>query len=104
MIAVLITEALEWAEARWGKSRKRPFDLSALGTQVLPKVSIHVPAYNEPPEMLIETLDALARLDYPDFEVIVIDNNTRRDPPCGNRWSGIAGTWASASSSITSRH
>ena len=43
----------------------------------LPKVSIHVPAYNEPPEMLIETLDALARLDYPDFEVLVIDNNTR---------------------------
>ncbi len=29
--------------------------------------------------MLIETLDALARLDYPDYEVIVVDNNTR-DP------------------------
>src|SRR4029077_16322202 len=41
-----------------------------------PKVSIHVPAYNEPPAMLIETLDALARLDYADFEVLVIDNNT----------------------------
>jgi cellulose synthase/poly-beta-1,6-N-acetylglucosamine synthase-like glycosyltransferase len=27
--------------------------------------------------MLIETLDALSRLDYPNFEVIVIDNNTR---------------------------
>jgi len=26
--------------------------------------------------MLIETLDALARLDYADFEVLVIDNNT----------------------------
>ena len=38
---------------------------------------MHVPAYNEPPDMLIETLDALARLDYPNFEVIVIDNNTR---------------------------
>src|SRR5207253_2933562 len=45
-----------------------------------PKVSIHVPAYNEPPAMLIETLDALARLDYPDFEVLVIDNNTRDEP------------------------
>ena len=41
-----------------------------------PKVSIHVPAYNEPPDMVIETLDALAVLDYPDFEVLVIDNNT----------------------------
>jgi cellulose synthase/poly-beta-1,6-N-acetylglucosamine synthase-like glycosyltransferase len=29
--------------------------------------------------MLIETLDALARLDYPRYEVVVIDNNTR-DP------------------------
>ena len=38
---------------------------------------MHVPAYNEPPDMLIETLDALARLDYPDFEVLVIDNNTK---------------------------
>ena len=41
------------------------------------KVSVHVPAYNEPAHMLIETLDALARLDYPNFEVIVVDNNTR---------------------------
>jgi cellulose synthase/poly-beta-1,6-N-acetylglucosamine synthase-like glycosyltransferase len=42
-------------------------------------VSIHVPAYNEPPEMMITTLNALAKLDYPDFEVLVIDNNTK-DP------------------------
>jgi cellulose synthase/poly-beta-1,6-N-acetylglucosamine synthase-like glycosyltransferase len=41
-----------------------------------PRVSLHVPAYNEPPEMVIETLDALAALDYPDYEVIVIDDNT----------------------------
>lgn len=75
VIAVLLTEALEWAEARWGKPRKRPFVTAPLGA-LLPKISIHVPAYNEPPDMLIETLDALARLDYPDYEVLVIDNNT----------------------------
>jgi cellulose synthase/poly-beta-1,6-N-acetylglucosamine synthase-like glycosyltransferase len=45
----------------------------------LPKVSVHVPAYNEPAEMLVQTLDALAKLDYPDYEVLVIDNNTK-DP------------------------
>jgi cellulose synthase/poly-beta-1,6-N-acetylglucosamine synthase-like glycosyltransferase len=45
----------------------------------LPFVSVHVPAYNEPPELLIETLDALADLDYPAFEVLVVDNNTK-DP------------------------
>src|ERR1700704_19606 len=41
-----------------------------------PKVSIHVPAYFEPPEMLKQTLDAVSRLDYPNFECIVIINNT----------------------------
>src|SRR5262245_39686430 len=41
-----------------------------------PKVSIHIPAYNEPPEMLKQTLDAIARLDYPNFECVVVINNT----------------------------
>jgi exo-beta-1,3-glucanase (GH17 family)/cellulose synthase/poly-beta-1,6-N-acetylglucosamine synthase-like glycosyltransferase len=41
-----------------------------------PKVSIHIPAFFEPPEMLKQTLDAVARLDYPNFECVVIINNT----------------------------
>ena len=41
-----------------------------------PFVSLHVPAYNEPPELLIETIKAVERIDYPNFEVVVIDNNT----------------------------
>ena len=44
-----------------------------------PKVSLHVPAYNEPPDMLIETIRSLDRLDYPNYEIVVVDNNTR-DP------------------------
>src|SRR2546430_8187806 len=77
VMLVLLAEAHEWAEAHWVEYRRR------LGAPLMssdarsPRVSIHVPAYNEPPAMLIETLDALARLDYPDFEVLVIDNNTR---------------------------
>jgi exo-beta-1,3-glucanase (GH17 family)/cellulose synthase/poly-beta-1,6-N-acetylglucosamine synthase-like glycosyltransferase len=76
VMLVLLAEAHEWAEAHWVNYRRR------LGAPVFtlaeraPKVSVHVPAYNEPAAMLIETLDALARLDYPDFEVLVIDNNT----------------------------
>ncbi|TLY72647.1 MAG: glycosyltransferase [Gammaproteobacteria bacterium] len=76
VMLVLLAEAHEWAEAHWVEYRRR------LGAPLMssdarsPRVSIHVPAYNEPPAMLIETLDALARLDYPDFEVLVIDNNT----------------------------
>jgi exo-beta-1,3-glucanase (GH17 family)/cellulose synthase/poly-beta-1,6-N-acetylglucosamine synthase-like glycosyltransferase len=46
------------------------------GQAAVPKVSIHVPAYAEPPEMLKQTLDAVARLDYPNFECVVIINNT----------------------------
>jgi hypothetical protein len=42
----------------------------------LPKVAVQVPAYNEPLEVVSETLDALAALDYPDLIVQVVDNNT----------------------------
>ena len=76
VIAVLIAEAHEWAEAHWATSPRRAFDAQADATN-LPKVSIHVPTHNEPPAMVIATLEALARLDYPDFEVIVVDNNTK---------------------------
>src|SRR5260370_14622365 len=41
-----------------------------------PKVSIHAPAHREPPEMLKATLDAVARIHYPNFERIVVINNT----------------------------
>lgn len=76
VIAVLLAEAHEWAEAHWVTRRERMLEAST-DTAHRPKVSIHVPAYNEPPEMLIQTIDALAALDYPDFEVLVIDNNTK---------------------------
>jgi len=42
----------------------------------LPMVSLHVPAHNEPPGMVIETLRSLLRIDYPRYEVILIDDNT----------------------------
>ncbi len=41
-----------------------------------PRVSVHVPAHAEPPDVVIATLDCLARLEYPNFEVLVVDNNT----------------------------
>ncbi len=45
-------------------------------TSYAPRVSVHVPCHAEPPQIVIGTLDCLAGLDYPDFEVLVIDNNT----------------------------
>jgi cellulose synthase/poly-beta-1,6-N-acetylglucosamine synthase-like glycosyltransferase len=44
-----------------------------------PFVSIHLACCNEPPEMVILTLDSLAALEYDNYEVLVIDNNTKRD-------------------------
>jgi cellulose synthase/poly-beta-1,6-N-acetylglucosamine synthase-like glycosyltransferase len=41
-----------------------------------PMVSLQVPAYNEPVEVVQKTLDSLARLNYSNYEVLVLDNNT----------------------------
>lgn len=79
VVIVLLAEAHEWAEAIWTSGGRRTFTVIHVPDEQLPMVSVHVPAYNEPPEMMIETLNALAVLDYPAFEVIVIDNNTK-DP------------------------
>lgn len=79
VIVVLLAEAHEWAEALWLRHWRRLPQPRSLPDAELPMVSIHVPAYNEPPDMMIETLNALAQLDYPHFEVLVIDNNTQ-DP------------------------
>ncbi len=76
VLIVLLAEAHEWAESIWLRKSRRTTLPPPTPDDVLPKVSIHVPAYNEPPEMLMQSLDALSRLDYPDFEVLVVDNNT----------------------------
>src|SRR5262249_24614866 len=43
----------------------------------LPFVAIQVPSYNEPVEVVSRTLESLARLNYPNYIVQVVDNNTR---------------------------
>jgi exo-beta-1,3-glucanase (GH17 family)/cellulose synthase/poly-beta-1,6-N-acetylglucosamine synthase-like glycosyltransferase len=58
-----------------GPRRLLPASISARADYA-PKVSIHIPAYREPPEMLKQTLDAVARLAYPNFECVVVINNT----------------------------
>src|SRR6204780_273358 len=41
-----------------------------------PLVSVHVPAHNEPPGMVIDTLRALLCLDYPRVQIVLIHDNT----------------------------
>jgi exo-beta-1,3-glucanase (GH17 family)/cellulose synthase/poly-beta-1,6-N-acetylglucosamine synthase-like glycosyltransferase len=76
VLLLLVSEAHEWAESLWLRQWRRPFPRHTVKDEDLPFISVQVPAYNEPPALMIETLNALARLDYPHFEVLVIDNNT----------------------------
>jgi exo-beta-1,3-glucanase (GH17 family)/cellulose synthase/poly-beta-1,6-N-acetylglucosamine synthase-like glycosyltransferase len=87
LLFLLMADSFELAETLFGRIRRRhPVILPATAETLLPKVSIHLPICNEPPHMVRATLDALARLDYPDFEVLVIDNNTM-DPAL---WEPVA--------------
>jgi exo-beta-1,3-glucanase (GH17 family)/cellulose synthase/poly-beta-1,6-N-acetylglucosamine synthase-like glycosyltransferase len=70
---VILTEGVELASSLWRVERRRV--LAAI-PETAPRISIHVPCYNEPPDMVIDTLNAVARLDYENYEVIVLDNNT----------------------------
>ena len=70
---VILTEGIELAASLWRVERRA---VRAAIPELSPRVSVHVPCYNEPPAMVIETLNALARLDYDNFDVIVLDNNT----------------------------
>lgn len=71
--AIIFTEGIEMTASLWRVERRSVVAAISLHS---PRVSIHVPTYNEPPQMVIETLNALARLDYDNFEVLLLDNNT----------------------------
>jgi len=87
VILVMLVELHEWVESRWGARRRvqRPVQPGPDPEHDFPMVSIHVPAHNEPPGLLVDTLSALAQLDYPSYEVIVVDNNT----PDQARWRPV---------------
>src|SRR5687768_10926358 len=40
-----------------------------------PRVALLVPAYNEPADMLLETVRSLEAIDYPNLDIMVVDNN-----------------------------
>ncbi|HVI51385.1 MAG TPA: glycosyltransferase [Candidatus Sulfotelmatobacter sp.] len=80
LLVVVLIAGYEMTELTWARQPRRGFtpETSPKPTR-FPKVSLHLPCYNEPPDMMIQTLDSLTKLDYPNFEVLVLDNNTR-DP------------------------
>lgn len=76
LVIVILTRIEEISAIAFGRSQRRLIQAALPAVSDMPKVSIHVPAYREPPEMLMKTLDSVAALDYPNFECVVIVNNT----------------------------
>lgn len=75
LVVMTLAKANELFASSIGTTPTRliPLDLSSTN---IPLVSIHVPAYKEQPDALAETLVALSKLNYPNYEVLVIINNT----------------------------
>jgi exo-beta-1,3-glucanase (GH17 family)/cellulose synthase/poly-beta-1,6-N-acetylglucosamine synthase-like glycosyltransferase len=77
LIVIALARIEELAAIAFGRKPRHLVAAPPLAPEAaVPKVSIHIPAYREPPDMLIQTLDAVARLDYPNFECVVVINNT----------------------------
>jgi cellulose synthase/poly-beta-1,6-N-acetylglucosamine synthase-like glycosyltransferase len=93
LVAALMCCAYLWelcdalGTAHWQRRRRPVNPRRRVRTEVLravvkrpdnapPLVSVQVPAHNEPPAMVIETLRALLRLDYPRVQIVCIDDNT----------------------------
>ncbi|RXJ80781.1 glycosyltransferase family 2 protein [Arcobacter sp. F2176] len=75
LVIMTLAKANELFKSSIGTPPTRIFPLN-LTSENIPFVSIHVPAYKEQPHALAETLQALSNLKYPNYEVLVIINNT----------------------------
>ena len=78
LMAVVLINGFEWVELLWKRRQRehQPLTAPLLVENNCPKVSLHVAICNEPPDLVIATLNGLAQLDYANYEVLVIDNNT----------------------------
>ena len=79
LIAIALSRLDEIAAIAFGRPPRRLTSAPPLVPEAeafAPKVSIHIPACCEPPDMIKATLDAVARLDYPNVECVVVVNNT----------------------------
>ena len=64
------------------KHWRRSTDEARFSPYYLPKVAIHVPTYNEPPELLEATLRSLLALDYPSDRVLIMVGDDSTRPEC----------------------
>ena len=77
LVAIALARIEELAAIAFGRPPRRLASSPPLVPEAgVPKVSVHIPACCEPPEMLKATLDAVAHLDYANLECVVVINNT----------------------------
>ena len=77
LVVISLSRIEEIAAIAFGRQPRRLLVSPSLAPDgFAPKVSVHIPACRESPEMLKRTLDAVARLDYPNFECVLVINNT----------------------------
>ena len=77
LVAIALARMDEIAAIVFGRPPRRLVKSPPLVPEAFaPKISIHIPACCEPPDMLKATLDSVAQLEYPNFECVVVVNNT----------------------------
>ncbi len=74
--ATLLAQAFEFAERFWSGGPANHAPAAEPAPVAPPFISIHLACANEPPGMVIESVESLLAIDWPAFEVIVVDNNT----------------------------
>ncbi|MGZ8417755.1 MAG: glycosyltransferase, partial [Methyloceanibacter sp.] len=83
LILIMKRRIEELAAILFGAKGRRLLTQGGGMPEHVPLVSIHIPACREPPEMLRQTLDAVAALNWPNFECVVVINNTPDSAMCG---------------------
>lgn len=76
VIGAITISGLHLASAFWPSAYPKNRLPVQRRLQRQPFVSIHVACHNEPPQLVTQALTALSRINYQNFEVLVIDNNT----------------------------
>jgi exo-beta-1,3-glucanase (GH17 family)/cellulose synthase/poly-beta-1,6-N-acetylglucosamine synthase-like glycosyltransferase len=74
--ATLLAQFFEFSERFWSVHVESRINAAISTPLPYGFVSIHLACANEPIKMVTQTVDSLLRIDWPLFEVIVVDNNT----------------------------
>lgn len=75
LLLLLLHGLMQWRAAYLAKMLGGRSSTATLQQQ--PFVSIHLPIHAEPPEVVCATIESILAQSYPNFELIVLDNNTQ---------------------------